>query len=187
MDREPVRNACLGTVKYDSTCILWQWTNKKHFLLEISKQRFIKKPPACWGTDISIEIYQLLLLFSITGWECFDISKAFDKVWHDGNFEISSKWHIMEFSQAYARLFRWEKTTHSSQWSSLRIDKYHCCSTSRFHSRSIFVFNLYKWFLWRTFYQCKFTCGRSCSIFLCYLASISHVSLCKYELGFTPN
>ena len=25
------------------------------------------------------------------------------------------------------------------------------------------------------------------SIFLCYLASISHVSLCKYELGFTPN
>ena len=25
------------------------------------------------------------------------------------------------------------------------------------------------------------------SIFLFYLASISHVSLCKYELGFTPN
>ena len=25
------------------------------------------------------------------------------------------------------------------------------------------------------------------SIFLCYLASISHVSLCKYELEFTPN
>ena len=24
-------------------------------------------------------------------------------------------------------------------------------------------------------------------IFLCYLASISHVSLCKYELGFKPN
>ena len=26
-----------------------------------------------------------------------------------------------------------------------------------------------------------------CSIFLCYLASISHVSLCKYGLGFKPN
>ena len=25
------------------------------------------------------------------------------------------------------------------------------------------------------------------SIFLCYLASVSHVSLCKYELGFMPN
>ena len=34
-------------------------------ILEIPKQYFIIKPPSCRGTDVSIEIYELLLLFSI--------------------------------------------------------------------------------------------------------------------------
>ena len=38
-------------------------------VFEIPKQYFIIKPPACWGADVSIEIYELLLLFSIiTPW-----------------------------------------------------------------------------------------------------------------------
>ena len=38
-------------------------------IFEISKQYFIIKPPACWGADVSIEIHELLLLFSIiTPW-----------------------------------------------------------------------------------------------------------------------
>ena len=34
-------------------------------IFEIPMQRFIIKPPACWGTDVSVDSYQLLLLFSI--------------------------------------------------------------------------------------------------------------------------
>ena len=34
-------------------------------IFEIPEERFIIKPPACSGADVSIEIYQLLLLFSI--------------------------------------------------------------------------------------------------------------------------
>ena len=38
-------------------------------IFEIPKQYFIIKPPACWGADVSIEIYELLLLLSIiTPW-----------------------------------------------------------------------------------------------------------------------
>ena len=38
-------------------------------IFEIPKQYFIIKPPACWDADVSIEIYELLLLFSIiTPW-----------------------------------------------------------------------------------------------------------------------
>ena len=35
-------------------------------IFEIPIWCFISKPPACWGTELSIEIYQLLLLFRIT-------------------------------------------------------------------------------------------------------------------------
>ena len=34
-------------------------------IFEIPMNRFIIKPPASWGMDVSIDIYQLLLLFSI--------------------------------------------------------------------------------------------------------------------------
>ena len=34
----------------------------------------------------------------------------------------------MEFTQALLQLFMREKTTHSSQWLSLHMDKYHCWS-----------------------------------------------------------
>ena len=34
-------------------------------IFEVPMQRFIIKPPACWGEYISIEIYELLLLFNI--------------------------------------------------------------------------------------------------------------------------
>ena len=34
-------------------------------IFEIPKQLFIIKPPDCWGADVSIEIYELLLMFSI--------------------------------------------------------------------------------------------------------------------------
>ena len=34
-------------------------------IFEIPKKYFIIKPSGCWGADVSIEIYKLLLLFSI--------------------------------------------------------------------------------------------------------------------------
>ena len=54
-------------------------------ILEIPKYCIIIKPPACWGADVSIEIYELLLLFSMatlmniltmdiwTKWTCSNI------------------------------------------------------------------------------------------------------------------
>ena len=62
-----------GTVKHGWTPIVCYWANGKPFLsvviFKIPKQYFIIKPPACWGADVSIEIYELLLLFSIiTPW-----------------------------------------------------------------------------------------------------------------------
>ena len=46
-------------------------------IFEIPKEYFIIKPPACWGADVSIEMYELLLLFSIiNSW--FTISCAED-------------------------------------------------------------------------------------------------------------
>ena len=71
--RKPVRNAYLGIVKHDRT----SRANRKprepignlFYLLaaifEIPKYCFMIKPPACCGADVSIEIYELLLLFSI--------------------------------------------------------------------------------------------------------------------------
>ena len=63
------------------THILAQWNKIGHWLFasepignvfhlhavisKIPKLCFIIKPPACWGADVSIEIYELLLLFSI--------------------------------------------------------------------------------------------------------------------------
>ena len=45
-------------------------------IFEIPEERFIIKPPACSGADVSIEIYQLLLLFSIISIvELSDINK----------------------------------------------------------------------------------------------------------------
>ena len=38
-------------------------------IFEIPKKCFVIEPPARWGTDVSIEIYEFLLLFSIiTPW-----------------------------------------------------------------------------------------------------------------------
>ena len=34
-------------------------------IIEVPKQRFIIKPPGCWGMDLLTEIYQLLLMFGI--------------------------------------------------------------------------------------------------------------------------
>ena len=67
---KPIRNTYLGTVKHDWTPIVCYWANRKPFLLyvvifEISKQHFTIKPHACWGANVAIEIYELLLLFSI--------------------------------------------------------------------------------------------------------------------------
>ena len=45
-------------------------------IFEIPEERFIIKPPACSGADVSVEIYQLLLLFSIISIvELSDINK----------------------------------------------------------------------------------------------------------------
>ena len=41
-------------------------------IYEIPLVRFITKPPACWGKDILIEIYHLLLLFIIIS-PCYNI------------------------------------------------------------------------------------------------------------------
>ena len=49
--------------------VLWNLSYLHAVIFEIPKQYFIIKPPACWGADVSIEIYELLLLFSIiTPW-----------------------------------------------------------------------------------------------------------------------
>ena len=46
-------------------------------IFEIPKYCFIIKLPACWGADVSIEIYELLLLFTIIS-PCFDESFCHD-------------------------------------------------------------------------------------------------------------
>ena len=65
------------------------------------------------------------------------------------NFPINSKLNIREFCQTFAQIFKREKITCNSQWSSLHMNKNHCRSTIRYHSWSIIVFSLYKWSLWR--------------------------------------
>ena len=45
--------------------VLWNLSYLHAVIFEIPKQYFIIKPPACWGADVSIEIYELLLVFSI--------------------------------------------------------------------------------------------------------------------------
>ena len=67
---KPIRSAYLGTVKHDWTPIVCYWANRKPFLsargnIWNSKEVFYNKTTSCWGADVSIEIYELLLLFSI--------------------------------------------------------------------------------------------------------------------------
>ena len=68
---KPVRNTYLGIVKHDWTSVVCWRANRKPFLsargnIWNSKVAFYNNiPPACWGADVSIEMYELLLLFSI--------------------------------------------------------------------------------------------------------------------------
>ena len=67
---KPIRNAYLGIVKHDRNRLFSKEPIGNIFFLhmatfEIPKYCFIIKPPACWGADVSIGIYELLLLFNI--------------------------------------------------------------------------------------------------------------------------
>ena len=73
-----------------------------------------------------------------------DISKAFDKVWHDGIILKLTQNGISGNLLKLLRDFLSEITTRSSEWSSFHMDKYRYWNTSRFHSWSINGFNLCK-------------------------------------------
>ena len=87
-------------------------------------------------------------------WGCFPghLESIWQSLGRRYNFQITSKRNIREFTQALAQFLKWENTTRSCQWSSLRMGNLHCWSTSRFYSCSMIVYNPYKWSLWRTFY-----------------------------------
>ena len=99
-----------------------------------------------WLLLISASLHQTRnLLTKVMRLEVFSLSsqKHLTKLARRYNFQINSKRNIMEFTQAFARFFKWEKTTRKSKWLSLNMDKFHCWNTSRFNSWSIIVFNLY--------------------------------------------
>ena len=96
---------------------------------------------------ISASLHQTRnLLTKVMRLEVFSLSsqKHLTKLARRYNFQINSKRNIMEFTQAFARFFKWVKTTRKSKWLSLNMDKFHCWNTSRFNSWSSIVFNLYK-------------------------------------------
>ena len=83
---KPVKSAYLGIVKHDWTSFVYWRANRRPFLPECgniwnSKVEFYNKTTGCWGTDVSIETYELLLLFNIISPWCNqaieDISKCF--------------------------------------------------------------------------------------------------------------
>ena len=64
------RSTCLGTVTHGWTLTVCHWANRKRFLSSLcniwnSSVVFYNKPHVCWGADVSIDMYQLLFLFSI--------------------------------------------------------------------------------------------------------------------------
>ena len=69
-----------------------------------------------------------------------DISKAFDKVWHDG---IIYKLTQNGISGNIGGFLKGKKTRRSPQRTSLYMEKYLCWSTSGFHPWSFVVFDLH--------------------------------------------
>ena len=80
-----------------------------------------------------------------------DISKAFDKVWHDGIISKLTQNRIPGNLLKLSAFFLSERRQRivlngqASTWTNV---------TTGVHQGSIFVFNLYKWSLGRTFYEC---------------------------------
>ena len=85
-------------------------------IFEIPKQYFIIKPPACWGADVSIEINELLLLFSIiTPWFYLQLmvedsprSATRFYPWSI-TFQDFLKWHVMvRWKNCYLQFCWWQ-------------------------------------------------------------------------------
>ena len=76
-DKEPI-----GNIFYPHTVIF-----------EIPILRFLIKPPACWGADVSTEIYKLLLLFSIISL-CKGMFSSIAAVW----FRLEAKFSQLTVS-----------------------------------------------------------------------------------------
>ena len=66
-------------------------------IFEIPKYYFIVKPPACWDADVSIEIYELLLLFTACLHETWSKHKP---VWN-----LKLLWNVVPFTWEYTRRF----------------------------------------------------------------------------------
>ena len=70
--------------------------------------------------DVGLEVRSVFL----------DISKAFDKVWHDGIiYKLTQNLNIREFTKPFGRFFKGKKTTCSPQRTSLYMEIYQCWST----------------------------------------------------------
>ena len=70
-----------------------------------------------------------------------NISKAFDKVWHDGIiFKLTRNGISGNLLNLLRDFFNARKQL---EWAILYMEKCQCWSTSRFHTRSFIVFNLH--------------------------------------------
>ena len=95
-----------------------------------------------WLLLISASLHQTRnLLTKVMRLEVFSLSsqKHLTRLARRYNFQINSKRNIMEFTQAFARFFKWEKTTRKSKWLSLNMETFHFWNTSRFNCWSIIV------------------------------------------------
>ena len=140
------------------TLYLWKNSWTIFFIkneLNSSNQSGFKPGDSCVNHLLSIT--QKVYKSSNEGHEVGDvflnISKEFDRMWHDG---VIFKLNQNGMSGNLLKLLRnfLSERRQRLVLNGLHIFKWHCWSTSGFHSWSIIVFNVYKWSFWRTSYQC---------------------------------
>ena len=74
-----------------------------------------------------------------------DISKAFDKMWHDG-LKVKTKWDKRQAAMSFNRLFEKPPTKSSFKWSVLIMDKGECTRSAGINFGTFIALYLYKRF-----------------------------------------
>ena len=127
---------------------------------------------------ITHEIYESFDVWLEVRSVFLDISKAFDKVWHDGIiYKLTQNGISRNLLNLLEYFFKGKKTTRGPQRTSFHIEKYQCWSTSRLHPWSLVVFDLHKGSSRRPHYQCKAVCRWYLFVFCCTW----HSNICKWS------